>query len=330
MPYIPERKPVVPDPQAVQEQKRAEKRRKILRLSFGILAAAMAVYGAVRLITYQTEAASSRETSRELQQAWEEAGQAAEATAEATREEVKETPVPQLPSPAPETAAPQTTAAAQADSGKLVPAAYPDNPELKMSDRFRELRKKSQYIVGWLSMEGLEEAVVRKDNTYYLDHDAMGKKNSNGAIFLDESIYLTTRPYTLILYGHNMKNGNMFGRLKKYRESSYYYKHRVIRFDSMYEEGQYAVFAVLEFNTVPGTVGWYNIWNLASDDRETRNEAIRKLEERSACGSLIDVQAEDQILLLVTCLDGDTERMMVAARRLRDGENEQHLTLKME
>ena len=82
MPYIPERKPVVPEPQAVQEQKRAETRRKILRLSFGILAAAMAVYGAVRLITYQTEAASSRETSRELQQAWEEAGQAAEITAE--------------------------------------------------------------------------------------------------------------------------------------------------------------------------------------------------------------------------------------------------------
>ena len=38
--------------------------------------------------------------------------------------------------------------------------------------------------------------------------------------------------------------------------------------------------------------------------------------------SALDVQADDQILLLVTCLDGDTERLVVAARRLREGETE--------
>ena len=329
MPYIPERRPVVPDPQAERERKRAEKRRKILRLSFCVLAGAMAVYGAVRLIRYQAEAAGSRKTSQELRQAWEETAQAPETAAAIPREEETAT-LPEPAVPRLENTAPQEPAMPQAASRKLPSAAYPNNPELKMSDRFRELRKKSQYIVGWLSMDELEEAVVRKDNAFFLDHDAMGRKNANGAIFLDESTFLTSRPYTLILYGHNMKNGNMFGRLKKYRENSYYYNHRVIRFDSMYEEGQYAVFAVLEFNTVPGTAGWYNLWNLASEDRDTREEAIRKMAERSSCGSLIDVQADEQLLLLVTCLDGESERLMVAARRLRDGEDEQHLTLKRE
>ena len=96
------------------------------------------------------------------------------------------------------------------------------------------------------------EAVAQKDNTFFLNHDATEKRNSNGAIFLDSGIFLTTRPYTMNLYGHNMKSGNMFGRLKKNKESAYFYKHRIITFDTLYEDGKYAVFAVMEMDTTPG------------------------------------------------------------------------------
>lgn len=39
-----------------------------------------------------------------------------------------------------------------------------------------------------------------------------------------------------------MKSGNMFGRLRKYKESAYFNSHRIITFDTLYEDGQYAVF----------------------------------------------------------------------------------------
>ena len=39
----------------------------------------------------------------------------------------------------------------------------------------------------------------------------------------------------------------------------------------------------------------------------------------------VDVTAEDQILLLVTCVGDDTDRRVVAARRVRDGETEGRL-----
>ena len=41
------------------------------------------------------------------------------------------------------------------------------------------------------------------------------------------------------------------------------------------------------------------------------------------CG--VDVQPEDQLLLLVTCIGNDTERRVVAARRIREGETEEEL-----
>ena len=50
-----------------------------------------------------------------------------------------------------------------------------------------------------------------------------------------------------------------------------------------------------------------------------REKAIRTLEQRSLVRGTAEVQADDQLLLLVTCLDGDTERLVVAARRVREG-----------
>ena len=39
----------------------------------------------------------------------------------------------------------------------------------------------------------------------------------------------------------------------------------------------------------------------------------------------IDVLPQDQFLLLITCVSKDEERRVVAARRVRDGEDEQEL-----
>ena len=75
-----------------------------------------------------------------------------------------------------------------------------------------------------MTMDDLDEPVVHKDNTFFLDHDAMGKRNANGAIFMDQGTSLLTRPYTILLYGHNMKTGAMFGNLRKYEDFSYCFK----------------------------------------------------------------------------------------------------------
>lgn len=283
------------------------------------------LYGSVRLILYYADLSASRNTARELHQIHNQE--------EPETESVSKTPEPTaLPSISPtdvtDSPMPEEMYQPEEDKDTLQAIAYPDNPNLKISERFRKLRKKGKYIIGWLSFDQVDEAVVQKDNIYFLTHDAKGKKNSNGAIFLDSGISLKTRPYTIILYGHNMKSGNMFSRLKKYEESAYFYKHRIITFDTMYEDGQYVVFAVMEISTTPGVARWFDLWSLTTDIYENREEAIRTLERRSVISSALDVQADDQILLLVTCLDGDPERLVVAARRLREGEQANQLHIK--
>ena len=97
-----------------------------------------------------------------------------------------------LPAAAPATQIPRVTALPAGE--RLPEAPYPGNPHAAVSSRFAALLKQNPDIVGWLTVEGLiDTAVVRRDNVYYLTHDALGNGNENGAVFMEEIISLSDR-----------------------------------------------------------------------------------------------------------------------------------------
>ena len=83
-----------------------------------------------------------------------------------------------------------------------------------------------------------------------------------------------------------------------------------------------------EIRLTPGTARYFGLEELQSLNRETRKEAIRKFEILSVHPVIVDVNEEDQILLLITCIGDDDERLVLAARRLRDSETKDRITLK--
>ena len=169
------------------------------------------------------------------------------------------------------------------------------------------------------------EPVVQRDDVFYMDHDALGEKNVNGAIFLDAAVTLKSRPYSLVLYGHNMKTGAMFGNLRNYENASFYHKNPFISFDSMYEKGRYVIFAVTNISIEKKDSHYMDFFSFLSTHFQKRQEMINSLQSMSVHTYTVDVQPEDQLMFLVTCLDKDTDRRVVAARRIRDWENENEL-----
>ena len=327
-------------------------RRKLLRWASLGLSVLLIGYGGVRLGIYIHDYFSARKTSQELREtveAMEETENTASSENAAARagEEIqpaeaafpgtedagpgREETDPSGKGAPPETAAEpapaaETEGSAPAASGLLPPVEYPGGMEVV--PKIRELRKKSDYILGWIAMEGVEEPVAFKDNAFFLNHDAMGKRNGNGAIFMDEKTRLLTRPYTVFLYGHNMKTGAMFGGLRKYEDFSYFFHHRLFQFDTLYEEGQYVIFAVETIQLTPGLSRYFNIYELASDDRGTRRSALETLKRLSMHEVMLDVNEEDQLVLLVTCVGDDDERLVVATRRMREGEQPDRLSIR--
>lgn len=310
--------------------RRRRKLRKILPAAAILAGVSMAVFGLVNLTGYGADLFSSRRTAQELRDVY--YTEATEAPAETAGPSLSLSTTEPGTAPDPIetfTPAPETTLVPEpipAPAVRLSAVSYPGNPGRKASARFRALQSESKYIIGWLKIGSmLDQPVVQRDDVFFMNHDAKGKTNVNGAIFLDSMTSLKTRPYTYTLYGHNMKSGEMFGCLRNFEKVSFYQKNPFISFDTMYEDGRYVIFAVGTISTDERSGNYADLYRLRSLDPAVRAAEIDTLIAASVHTCTIDVQPEDQLLILVTCVDKDEDRRVVAARRIREGEHEADL-----
>ena len=226
-----------------------------------------------------------------------------------------------------QSSAPQPTKqTSTADASVLWPTVYPDNPKLKVSKVFDQLQAKNRDIVAWIKLEGeLEEPVVQRDNVYYLTHNALRQKSITGALFLDESCDLIHVPTQMVVHGHNMKEGAMFGCLKKYKVkgAAYYKEHAYIDFNTLYENGRYVIFAVAEVDIRSGHPYYLPFWRYSRfTDEKQFTDYVASARACSMYRCKVDVQPGDRLLTLSTCTGtDDNTRLVIMARKIRPDEN---------
>ena len=193
-------------------------------------------------------------------------------------------------------------------------------------------------LVGWLKAgEGIDLPVVQSDNTYYLDHGFMGEEDRNGTLFLNMNNQLFPPDDVLLIHGHNMKDGSMFGTLPKFERYDYAKEHPLVTFQTIYDEEPvyYAPVSVFNASMLPDHSRYFDITQIVFPDDEagevTDSSTFRQssafkayLDELRAVSlweSPVDVNVDDKLLMLITCsYDLEDGRLMVVCRRLRDGE----------
>lgn len=188
------------------------------------------------------------------------------------------------------------------------------------------LYKENRDLVGWLRMEGiLDLPVVYKDNSYYLTHDFYKNKSVSGTLFLDVNHPFRDNAQNLLLHGHNMKDGTMFGRLVQYETNLQFLKNNpFIQYSTLWEKEQYVIFAVLHVSLDVTSDEFFNYFTHASFSTDAQFETyVRSLQNRSVFSIPINVEPSDALLTLSTCLDED--RLVIVARRVRDGESKSEL-----
>ena len=113
---------------------------------------------------------------------------------------------------------------------------------------YQLLYQENNDFCGWLRIPETEidyPVMYREgDNDYYLSHDFYGQEDKNGLLVLDKRCDPTGPMEHLLIHGHNMKSGLMFGGLKEYKEEAYYKSHPQIWYDTLYHEYTYTVAAV--------------------------------------------------------------------------------------
>ncbi|MBR2699818.1 MAG: sortase [Clostridia bacterium] len=251
------------------------------------------------------------------------------------------TQTPEAAEPTPEDAAPTpepTDTPAPAETGQAVPLdepigtrgpqtqiyALPTAPPVQQA--FSQLIQYNPDTVGYLDIPGFLSLPVTQrenDNEYYLTHNFDGEESREGCLFLDGVNRLTPEDDCLIVYGHNMKNGAMFGRLDSFAALNFMKMHPLARFDTIYENRLYVPFAAFTASMKPGDSHYFDVRQFVFD--ETRFELFTlKMQSRSALRLPVDVRYGDKLLLLVTCDYTNREgRFILALRRLRPDEDEQ-------
>lgn len=115
--------------------------------------------------------------------------------------------------------------------------------------KFTALYEENNDFAGWLSIDGtkINYPVMSRegDNNYYLDKNFSRQEDKNGLLILDYRSNLLERGKNIIIYGHNMRTGVMFGTLDNYKDKDFCMEHQTIVFDSLYDEGTYRVAAAM-------------------------------------------------------------------------------------
>ena len=197
-------------------------------------------------------------------------------------------------------------------------------PEPVLQEAFVELYEQNPDLIGWLKVcDHIEEPVLYRDNSFYMDHDFYGQSSNAGAIFLDVANVPEMSDDSLLLYGHNMKNGAMFGDLDFFREKSYLAKYPIISLQSAWEAEprQYAIFSLFDASMNKTDPSYIRIRQFNFETDEEKLAYIQELQSRSIIDVPLEVGAEDQLVMLVTCsYSHDNGRFLMVARQLRDGE----------
>ena len=205
-----------------------------------------------------------------------------------------------------------------------IPASFHKTSGDVMPDMLKLLQTNPD-TVGWISIGGIVHLpVVYRDNEYYLTHDFNGHHNTSGALFLDQGSPLTAQTQNLLIHGHSMYDGSMFGLLTHYKNLDTLLQHPIISFSTLYEKETYAIFAVLK--VAEGAFDYYSHPFFTSDAAfEAYIDSVR---QRSIYVIPVDVKASDALLTLSTCIDDD--RLVILARRIRDDETRDELVSTVE
>lgn len=172
---------------------------------------------------------------------------------------------------------------------------------------FEAMKQINPDIVAWLYIPDtrLNYPIVQAaDNDYYLHRLLNGDYNLNGTIFMD---YLNKADFSdanTLIYGHNMKSGNMFGEMTNYKKQSFYDQHStayLLTPDQNYK-----------LELVAGVV--------LSDDAEIYQHGFSQslldfCRSHSTFQSTVEASAQDRFVTLSTCsYEYDNARFVVLGK----------------
>ena len=175
------------------------------------------------------------------------------------------------------------------------------------------LKKVNSDVMGWILIPGtavsypLVHSTDRAD-TFYLNHTWDAAEGIVGSIFVEPENSGGLNDFNTVIYGHNMKDGSMFGSLKSFGSANWWKAHPGVYISTAAGTRYYKIFAAYEVSTSGKT---YQI-SFSSD--KTKQAFIDFCLAQSAISTGVTPTVDDNIITLSTCTGrGHATRWVVQA-----------------
>ncbi len=161
-----------------------------------------------------------------------------------------------------------------------------------------------------------------EDENYYLNRDFNKKENKNGCLLLDTDSSLDPLTTNLIIHGHNMKSGAMFGNLTDYEDYSYYENHKQLFLYTKEMKKTYEVIAVFRsqvFKKSDNVFKFYKFFE--ADTQEQFDDFYNNIKGLSIYDTGVTAGFGDHFITLSTCVyHVENGRFVVIAKEISNEE----------
>ena len=183
---------------------------------------------------------------------------------------------------------------------------------------FDELLAINDEIIGWLEVEALDisyPVVQASDNDVYLHRTFRKQDNFAGSIFLDCVNRSDFSNRNSVIYGHNMKNGSMFGTLKKFQEQETYDKSPYFWVYTPTRIYKYEIFST----SIVGT--YSDSYQVVFQNSAEFQKFLNLAKEQTMVETKAQVNFTDTVVTLSTCTGDSSTRFIVQGKRVRTYES---------
>lgn len=221
----------------------------------------------------------------------------------------------------------QTTATAATESAEIVETANVDTgvtitrvAEGEMQPGYKALYEQNPDFAGWLKIDGtgIDYPVMQTSTAnanYYLYRNFDKQDSTRGSLYAKEECDLMKPSDNITIFGHNMKDGSMFGNLGVYADKAKWEENSLIFFDTPYEFHVYKIFAVFKTTAVEGEGFRYHA--VVDTNEQEFKDFVSTCKRMSFYDTGVTPVYGDKIICLSTCeYTLENGRFVVAAVRI--------------